>query len=328
MLSLNISNSIGSAHSDNIHTILGSSSGLSTGIYESIRSIGNVAHDIFDRINKIIEPFQKLVVFKHLFQITCIPEKMFQIYKNCFVFSNKTDKEKKIDTGLDTLIKVREIGESFSTFVVALETIKAIPNVLAPITVPFSAILTVLSVASIITTIRSCGKTVEFMNSLDKAAESGKINGRVSLVSYEAMIRLIEEKQFENKNFISETFNTTEDKLADVLVRIQLTAKNKLSSSRSADVLEGQELVEDVVRSLKGRVKKNVILSSISITTSIVNIIGTALLLALPLLPIGWPLLALGIIVDVGKFIYHKTSEYQFAQAVGLKRTKWEWLSC
>lgn len=293
----------------------------------AVGAINHAARNIFEDINRAIEPLQKFIVFKHLLQIVYAPVKVFEIFRNFGSFSRK-DHQKNIDTGLDTCNKVRELGESISTFIVALETVKAIPAVLVAATVPFTAVLTVLSLSSIIIKIRLCIRTHRFFKEIEKAGEEGKVNGKVTLASYENILKLIEKKNAEDRSFVGEMFNTTDDKLADLLVRIQLSVKDKLSWGNVEEVRKGQKQLENTISSLKGRVRQNIIEASVSIVASVVNIIGTSLLLALPLLPFGWGFLALGVIADTGRFIYHKIGEYQFAQDVGLKRSKWEWLTC
>ena len=292
--------------------------------HESVRTF---AQKFFSVLSQIIEPIKKIVIIKHIVQIVNLPIIVKGVIKKCMNFHNMT-RDQKIDTGLNVCNSLREVGESVATFVVGLEAIKAIPLTTPIWALPFSAVISALSVVAIVCKIRTCIKVSEFVNSFARTEDDHKVGGKATLEGYKATLNLIEEKQLENETFIYDTFNVTNEKLSDLLVNIQITASEKLSSNNPEEVKEGQEMLEKAICGLKGRIKQNIVSSALAITASVLNIVGTTLLLALPEIPVGWAFLGLGVVVEIGRLVYHKIGEYQFAQAIGLQRSKWEWLTC
>ena len=292
--------------------------------HESVRTF---AQKFFNVLSQIIEPIKKIVIIKHIVQIISLPIVVKGVIKKCMNFHNMTP-DQKIDTGLNVCNSLREVGESIATFVVGLEAIKAIPLTTPIWASPFSTVMSALSVVTIICKIRTCIKVSGFVDSFARTEDYYKSSNKATLEGYKATLNLIEEKQLGNETFIYDTFNVTNEKLNDLLVSIQITASEKLSSNNPEEIKEGHEILQKTICGLKGRIKQNIVSSALAITASILNIIGTTLLLALPVIPVGWVFLGLGVVVEIGRLAYHKIGEYQFAQAIGLQRSKWEWLTC
>lgn len=303
---------------------LGKLSSLKSDLVDLITTL---ALSIINGLNHVVEPMKKIAIFNHMAQIVYVPLVAMTLVKNCIHLPTQ-EREKKIDTGLNICSNLREISESIATFLVALERIELMPASILSWGVPFTAVMSVLSLASIASKFRTCLKVRRFMQSFKQAEELGKVEGKLSYLSYTAILNLIESEQMKDNNFISEMFNTSEDNLADLLINTQLKAEDKLASTDPKDLKEAQEIVERVVKGLKNRVKQNIVSSVLAITSSVVNIIGTVLLLSLPILPVGWAVFAVGTMIDGGRFICHKVGEYRFAKAIELKRTKWEWITC
>jgi hypothetical protein len=297
---------------------------LTSNVVESIKTLFSTVVHGFETV---IEPIQKVLVFQHILQIYKIPYTIVDIVKNRNFISEK-DPEKRIDKGLKVCNNFREISETTGAFIVALDTLKAISFPVSACAKPFTAVISILSIGAMITKYRTCMKVFKFMRALNDAEEKGKVDGRVTLQSYQGIMDLIAQKQAEDDQFIGEMFNTTEEKLGDVLSRIQVHAHTQLSTGEAKEVDEGQKIIETASSALKGRVKKEFISHTVALVASIIALIGTLILLVTPSTVIGWIMLGLGILIDIEQFIYHKVTEYQFATAVDLKRTKWEWITC
>lgn len=297
---------------------------LASNIVESIKSLYST---VLDGYETVIEPIQKVLVFQHIIKIYKVPYSIVDIVKNRGFFTEKNP-EKKIDKGLKVCNNIREITESTGAFIVALDTLKVISFPVSVCAKPFTAVISLLSIGAMITKYRTCIKVLKFMRALNDAEEKGKVGGKVTLQSYQGILDLIGQKQAEDDQFIGEMFNTTEEKLGDVLSRVQVQARAQLSSSEVKDVDEGQKIIEVTIGALKGRVKKDFISHTVALVASTVALIGTLILLVTPSTILGWIMLGLGILIDIEQFIYHKVTEYQFATAIDLKRTKWEWITC
>lgn len=303
---------------------LNSSSSIKPEFFDTIKKI---AETILDGLNFVIQPIKKVIVLKQLVEVVTVPITIFDIVKTSLSIP-KASKEKKIDAGLSICNNIKGVGESGAAFVVALEELSAIPAITAAWATPFAIVMSVLSFASIISNIRTCRKVNRVMQELNLAEESGKIHGKVTLESYRAMLEVIRKRQAEDEDFIPDIFNVDQEKLADALVQKEEKIRCKLFSEDPKDIEEGQKSLEIAVKSLKGRVKQNSISSVIGVTSSIVNIIGTTFLLALPALPIGWAILGLGALTDGARWIHHKVVEYNFIKTMEMKRTTWEWITC
>lgn len=292
-----------------------------------IESINSFVKNIFDVLKHVIDPIQKIIVVKNLLQIVNLPVILKDIIKKSILF-NEMSRTKKTDASLNFCNQIREIGEAVGTFVVTLEKIKAISEITEKWAVPFSATISALSICSIISKIRTCLKVMRFRDRLASIVEHNKVDGKVTLAGYQGMLYHIEKKQRKDEDFLGEMFNNSEEKLSEALVSTEIDIQEKLSFGNASAVKEGQIKLENSIAGLKGRLNQNLVSSALTITTATTNIIGTILLLTLPLLPLGWAFLGLGVVCDIGRIVHHKIGEYQFSEAIGLKRNYWELLTC
>lgn len=292
-----------------------------------IAKVKGVGEAMINGLNVVIEPIKRGLSFKQLGEIALVPFHVVSIAKICIGFP-RYNKEKKIDAGLNICSGLREIADSTATFIVKLEDIHAIPTSPVAWTTPFAIVMSVLSIVSVVVNVRTCMKVKRLMKEFNLAETSGKVDGKITKASYQAMLKVIKSKQNEDEDFISDVFNTTKEKLACALVRLESSFTEKLQSKDLQVVEEGQKILEKSVKSLKGRVKHNLTSSILNIISSTVNIIGTAIFLAFPVSPLGWAIIAVSALIDAGRWINHKVVEYQFAKVVELKRTKWEWVTC
>lgn len=294
----------------------------------SHQTIKKIAVRAFDHFRFGCNAAKNIFFVNHFAQMVFLPVKGVEFVQNCASFP-KIDRQKQIDAVLKICNNFREIIESAGSFAVVLERVKAIPSrLLEPLATPFVITLSALSIFSVASNVRTCMKVKRLMHELNQAEEKGKIDGKLTHASYKAMLNVLENEQFKDENFISNIFNTTQDQLKEVFAEIDLKISKKLSSNNSEEIHEGQKILENSVKSLKGRVKQNIFSSAFAITSSVVNIFGTAMLLALPIAPLGWVVLGVKMVIDLGRLIHHKIVEYQFAKDVDLKRTKWEWMTC
>lgn len=260
--------------------------------------IKKVAEIIFEGYESVVKPIQKVLVVQNIIKIYQIPYALIDIVKNRHFMSEKT-KGKRLDKGLEICNNVRSVTETTGAFVVALETFKMITFPLAAFAKPFTAVVSVLSIAANITQYRTCLKAWKFKRLLNKSKD------------FKEMTDLIKQHQAEDKKFISNTFNTTEEKLLDSLSNIQ-----------------GKEDVEKAAKGLKNRVRSYFISSVISLVASTIALIGTVILLGVTSTVLGWILLGVGTAVEVEQFLFKKYTEYKFSKAVHLERTPWEWVTC
>lgn len=265
---------------------------------KTIDSVYDLAEKIFEGYELIVKPIQKLMVFQNIIRVINIPKAIIEIVKNRSVLKEK-NKEKQIDEGLEICNNVRIIGETSAAFMVALSTYEFISWSFEALAKPFTAVISFLSIASIITQYRTCVKVHKFMQALNKSNECKEI------------AELIKQQQAEDPSFISNTFHITEKKFEDVVSKI-----------------DNPKIDQKVAKGLKQRVKKEFISAIVGLVAATVSLIGTVILLALTSTVIGWIVLGASTGVDIEQFIYHKVIEYQFAKALNLKRSLWEWVTC
>jgi len=288
---------------------------------------------IIDNFNNGVEAVKKLaqmkpVIFMKGFSaLVMTPFTVAAIVKTCRVFAQYT-REKKIDAALTLCEQFRRIGENAATLVVSLERIKAIR--VSPIAwaKPFAGVLAALSIASIVSNVRTYMKVKRLMREWGQVEESGKEQGKMTLDGYRSILDLIKQKQKEDSDFISETFNVSEEQLQRALSSVERQAEGQLSSHDAEETAQATELLEKTAQMLKGRIKQNLVSSILVMVSSVVNLIGTTLLLVCPVLPIGWIAVGATVLLDGGNWIRHKVVDYQFAKAMDVKRTKWEWATC
>jgi hypothetical protein len=58
----------------------------------------------------------------------------------------------------------------------------------------------------------------------------------------------------------------------------------------------------------------------------VIAFVAGAILLASPVLPIGWGLMAVSATLDIGNWIGHRAVDFKFVRDLGIHRTKWQWL--
>lgn len=275
----------------------------------------------------VIKPIENILLLQNIIKIINVPYSVNEVVQNRKFFEEQ-DQEKRIDKGLKFCNDVREVGEITGGFFVALETIKAISIPVAIFGNSFNTVISFLSISSIITQYRTCMKVWLFMNAL-KATKEPTDDGKTTLRSYERMLDLVEQYQTKDPSFISEVFNVDEEKLKNTLSRIKIVANEKMSSCHPNEAKKAQNLIEKAANGLKDRVQNHFISSAVALVASVVSLIGTVILLAMTSAAIGWTALGvLGIMIDLELFFFHKITDYQFADAVDLKRSKWEWVTC
>lgn len=263
----------------------------------------------FHFLNRCLSPAKNIIALKELLDLAFAPLKLINLVDNCFTI-RQSNIEEKIDLSLEIVSDFKEVAESGGTVVAALEDLKAIPITSARWATPFAAILSVFSIASIVSNVRTCLKTRKLMREIEAAG------------SYRSVLNLLEGKHAEDHEFFSKVFHANDNNFADALVNIELLAAS-LDDKKQAEQLLGKAL-----KTLKGRVRQNIVHSALSIVASTIAIIGTAVLLATPLSPVGWLILGGGAFIDLARMTTHKICEYKFARSINLKRSKWEWATC
>jgi hypothetical protein len=272
-------------------------------IAEGFRNANIVAKElagkIFDAYESFVQPIQKALVAQNIVKIVNVPLALTEIVKNRH-FMSENDQDKRIDKGLEICNNVQNITGTTGAFVFALDTFEIISFPVEACAKPFTALISFLSVTSLLTQYRTCMKVWKFMLELN---ESKDINEMIDF--------LTRQHQAKDEKFITDTFNTTEEKLMASLSKIQ-----------------GKEKMEEAIKGLKDRVKNRFISSTVSLAAAVISLIGTVILLGVTSAALGWVMLGVGIAVDIEQFLFRKFTEYQFSQAVDLKRTTWEWITC
>lgn len=280
---------------------------------------------MIDNLNGAVESIKKLaskkyvIFFKGLSAAVMTPFSIVAIVQTCWTFANYS-REKKIDAGLSLCEHFRRIGENAATLVVSLEGMKVIRKSPVAWTKPFAGVLSILSLASIAGNIRTCVKVKRLMREWKQVEESGRQEGKMTLSGYRALLDFIKAKQAQDGDFISEMFNISEDHLNAALSSVEKKAEQEME--------QAGELLEKTTRLLKGRIKQNLVSSTVTTISSVINLLGTTLLLLCPALPIGWAIVGITTAMDGSNWLRHKAVDCRFAKAMNVQRTKWEWITC
>lgn len=287
---------------------------------------------IVDGFNSGVETIKKLsqlkqVIFlKGTFALAMTPFTLAAMIQTCRVFSGYST-EKKIDAGLTICDHLRHMGENAATVVVSLEGLRVIRRTPVAWAQPFAVVLSVLSIASIINNIRTYRKVKNIMREMLQIEENSKVEGKMTLAAYKSMIEVIEKKRQEDSDFVSEMFCVKEGQLELACASMERKIESQLSSENLEEVSQGQELLEKTVAHLKGRVKQHLVSSVLSTTSSVINMIGTMILLFCPIAPIGWITVGAAVLIDSSNWVRHKVVDYLFVKAMDIKRSKLEWVT-
>jgi hypothetical protein len=235
---------------------------------------------------------------------------------------------KKINASLDIISALKEIGEGIVTFLGYLADLKAIAESSLSWSGPFSLVMTALSISSIARKVKICTDTHGLLQEFDTVISAARTKGKLTQHTLHEIMCWIENKQRADQDFLSEFLNVKEESFAEALVAREREIDEKLSSSKPQECEEGQEQLEKTIKSLRGRIQKNIPSSIISIVSSIVSMVGSILVFCCPVNPLGWSLIGVSGLIDAGRLIYHKVTEYESSKEIGLKRTYFEWICC
>lgn len=280
-------------------------------------AIEAVSTDAFQSFSSFLELLKKGVIIKQVIVIFTAPLHLINLIRNAISMPNAPT-EKKIDTSLDIVDSTRCLGESSGTLVTALSDYRVIPTSAVSWAGPFAIFLSILSLASITKNYRNCRKTTKLSEAIEQADLKHRDNGTITLQSYQAALKIFEQKQKEDADFIKDTFNVDEDKFAEALMSRENLAKKKLASTDANEKAEGTKILEDSLKLLKGRIRKNFFSSALSMVASTINLIGTAILLVFPINPIGWVLVGLGGLIDLSRIVHNYFMQRRFNKALGI----------
>ena len=257
----------------------------------------------------------------------CVPSSLIDISTNCKSLLCDPPK-KKINATLDLITGLKEIGEGIAAFAEYLIGLKAISESSSAWAGPFGLVMTALSIASIARKAMIWKETDHLLKEFDAAVSSTGLKKMPTTASLHAILKLIENKQEEDSNFVSDVFNVKPESFAEAMVDRERLIDEKLASDKPEEQESGRKLLAKTIKSLRGRVQKNIISSAVSIVASVVNMIGSIVIFCCPIIPLGWGLVGASAVIDIGRLVYHKATEYLFAQAIGLKRSTFEWITC
>ena len=213
-------------------------------------------------------------------------------------------------------------------FLEYLEGLRAISESAISWSGPFSLVMTIFSVASIARNVKICKETYTLLEEFDEIVRLTRAKGKPTQNSLHEVLRWIENKQREDADFLDDFLNVKEESFVEALVARERCIDEKIASSNPQEQEEAEQLLATTIKSLRGRVQKNITESVVSIVASVVNMIGSILIFCCPLNPVGWSLVGISGLIDGGRVIYHKVTEYQSAQEIGMRRSYLEWILC
>lgn len=258
----------------------------------------------------------KLVVLRQSIVIAAAPFHLVNIVKNALGLKS-ANKEKRIDKALDIADSARCIGEGSGVLLANLSKVGVVSSKFSW-TGPLGVALTVLSVPSIIKHYRTIRRGFALSKDFEQAEKSGRVNGTLTQKSLEGILSILKEIHKKDEDFVSAMFDVDEDKLTKALDARQQKIGDMLASSDPCHKNKGKELLETTVNTLKGRVRKSIFSSILGILASTINLIGTAILLACPVCPLGWALVGLGGLIDTARMINNYVVGRRFKGELGI----------
>lgn len=278
-------------------------------------------------VNSFLHPLKEFATAIQGISVGCLPLNVLEVGMSCK--SLVTDPpNKKLNASLDIISGIKEIGEGITGLMEFLVGVKAVSEAAAAWSGPFGLVMSALSIVSIAKRAKIIKETNDLLNEFDAIVEETSHEGKINAASYTAVMKLLENKQNEDSDFLTDVFNVKEAVFAHALLDRKKTIDERLASPDQNEQEKGDHLAAQMVKSLRGRIQKNITSSAVSIVASIVNMIGSILIFLCPVLPVGWALVGASSIIDGGKLVHHKISEYLFAQEIGFTRTRLEWLVC
>lgn len=274
-----------------------------------------------------IEFIKRVLMVKQFADILMTPVYVYNIVNICLKFRRQTV-DKRIDSALNIATDFKDVGESTGAFVGGLEKVAKVPSAHVAWLGPFAICMSIFSLAGIVKNIRTCFKMKSLIHEINLAANRGKINNELTMDSYCNVMDLFDERAGKDEDFASDYFNADDIKFTEALLKIEDEAGIKLNSKDEAIKQDGQQQFDKALRTLKGRLRKEILHGAVAATASVVALIATAILFCSPASPIGWVILGAAAGMDLLRYAHHKYVEYKFAKSIHLERTKFEWLVC
>lgn len=222
-----------------------------------------------------------------------IPVALYSLGRDSFELINGTE---KVDATLRVAENLSWLGDSTSTFISGLEVTGAIAEGTSALTFfPISVASACLATATITLNGRRLYQSRQLIKEMDLQASDNEV------------LTLLNNK---DEYFLQKSFNVEGDKLKETLQDIQGLAAKKLASG---DAKSSQETLQKTVDGLKERIRTKNWSHGLAILSSVVTLIGMAILLFSPLGPIAYAILAVAALVSVAKFLYERKSLHYFA---------------
>lgn len=288
-----------------LDTLKGLSSSVAKGVGEALNVAG------------------KVVVWKQIASIALAPIQLVAFGKQCHEMTHGT-REQRIDAAFAASNTVRDMGASTGSFVMGLQGLEKMSTSTRWI-LPFAGAMSIFSVFSIIGNLRTSSKMRTLLTEVEGLQRKHQEPTQM-LASFRSIVSMLKHKQKENNRFFSNTFHATEQQMNEALDAIDKQAETDLTSTDAQQRAKGEKALKNALDALKGRIKANISNSRVSAVAAIINLIGTAVLFVCPFA--GMALWGLSALIDTGNWIYNKVNDRSFGNALGLKRSRWQLLTC
>lgn len=289
-------------------------------ITKAIVSIGKTVDKVIKKAKEFFtsnkETVKAVIEFKEIGALLLTPFAVASLVKNVVTF-HKGNKVEIATQFVDIIDDTKDIGEHVTTVVSGLEEVNVLSASRVRWLKPFACVVAVLSIVEVITNVIETIKMLKLLRKIKAELNSCGAEGARDEERLKRVVDLLNRKQSKDKDFVKVTFGLKPEQFRSAFVSEALD---------KVDGTEKEKTASQMIRSLKGRIKSNIVSSVFSGISSTICSIGTVLLIFNPLMTAAIYLVASTLLIDIGEKIYHKAIDFRFVRKLGITRTKLDWL--
>lgn len=274
-------------------------------------SVATGIEKAFKKAIKFFKPeevsIQTMVEVKEVGSVVMTPFHVASLAKNIVTFHRGSTLE-LTNQVVDIVEDTKEIGDNVVTVVTGLGEAKVIRASRMTWLKPFSIVMTILSIGSVVASVTETIKNVKILKAFKINLKKDTAEGKSAGEKLQTLVNLFKKWEKSDKGYIEEVLG--------------------LNAEQFQQGFEAQNIPDSLklIRHLKGRVKQNIVSAAISGVSSTISGIGSFILIFNPVGMVGAVMLGGTVGLDVGERVHHKIVDYLFVRGKGIKRTKLQWL--
>lgn len=223
----------------------------------------------------------------------------------------------KADSLLSMVSDLGTIGDAVSTFAQGLESVGAVAAKSILWATPLLIVSMGLEAAGLVLGIKGIVETYLLSHKLFK----DKNPKEYTIDDYQEKVNYLEERRVKERLLDRKFFRVDREQLGDRLLDIELEAKRKINSENPLEKEQGENLIRRTMKTLKGRLTTRIISYAVGVVAAATCLVGLSILLAVPgMQPLGFALLAVGVVVSLARCGADFALDYRFKKAMKLAK--------